>query len=148
MDIELTEELMIELSKLKMLSERNFEDFSVAVKLASDKLDLEPNIILKMLYSEEFLHKVVVRKTNIIDREIKEKEAEIVKLKGNKYAYGSLICSLYGHSPVMSESASDNCYCENCGRLVNMSSIKKEHEKGLRNQKVYKRKEYENTKRK
>ena len=61
MDIELTEELMIELSKLKMLSERNFEDFSVAVKLASDKLDLEPNIILKMLYSEEFLDKAVVR---------------------------------------------------------------------------------------
>lgn len=147
MNIELTEELMVELSKLKMLSERDFEDFSLAVKIASKELGLAPNIILKMLYSEEFLHKVVVRKTSIIDREIKEKEAEIIKMKGNKYAYGSLICTLYGHSPVMSESDKDTCYCENCGRLVNMSTIQAEHEKGLRSQKVYKKNEYENIKR-
>ena len=100
-------------------------------------LDLSENIILKLLYSEEFLHKVVVEKTSIIDREIKEKEAAIVKLKGNKYAYGSLICNLYGHKPVRLNHDPATCYCENCGRLVNMSSIQTEHEKGLANQMVY-----------
>lgn len=147
MNIKLTEELIVELTKLKMLSEGDLEDFTLAVKLASDKLGLDSNIILKMLYSKEFLHQVVVKKTTLIDREIEEKEIEIIKLKGNKYIFGSLICNLYGHSPIMSDENPNTCYCENCGRSVIMSSIGKKHEEGLRIQKVYKKKENENIKR-
>lgn len=139
MNIEITEELMIELVKLKDLSDNdNFEDFAIAVKLASKKLNLKANMILKLLYSEEFLHKTVVQKTSVIDREIKAKEEEIVKLKGDKYAYGSLICSLYGHKPVKSDLDDQNCYCENCGRAINMSSLQTEFERGLRNKQIYK----------
>ncbi len=141
MNIELTDELIVELSKLKQLKEiNNFDDFAIAVKIASKKLSLTEDIILKLLYSEEFLHNTIIKKTTIIDRKIKELEAEIVKLKGNKYAYGSLICHLYGHKPVRIEEDSSICYCENCGCQVNMSSLKVEHEKGIRNQKIYREK--------
>lgn len=92
-----------------------------------------------MLYSEEFLHKIVVKKTSIIDRTIKEKE-EIVKLKSNKFAYGSLICNIYGHKPVRNETDENICYCENCGRLVNMGLSQIGYEKVLQNKKVYKEK--------
>lgn len=139
MNIELTDELMVELVKLKMLSDNdNFEVFAIAVKQAAKKLDLAEKVILKLLYSEEFLHKVIVKKTTIIDCEIKEKEAEIVKLKGNKFAYGSLICSLYGHKPAKSDLDEEQCYCENCGRPLNMSTIQTDHEKAIQKNRVYK----------
>lgn len=141
MDIEITDELIVELVKLKMLSDNdNFEDFAIATRLAAKKLDIKENVILKMLYSEDFLHKIVVKKTSVIDCAIKEKEAEIVKLKSNKFAYGSLICNIYGHKPVRSETDENTCYCENCGRLVNMSLNQIGHEKGLQNKKIYKEK--------
>lgn len=141
MNIELTEELMVELVKLKMLKESSsFDDFALAIKVASKKLQLPENIILKILFSEEFLHRVVIKKTTIIDRQIKELEAEIIRQKGNKFAYGSLICNLYGHKPTRLEDDNHTCYCENCGRLVNMSSLQTEHERGLQNQKIYKEK--------
>lgn len=141
MEIELTDELMVELVKLKMLRDNdNFEDFSIAVRHAAKKLEVKENVILKMLFSEDFLHKVVVKKTTLIDNAIKEKEEELVNLKSNKFAYGNLICNLYGHNPVRLDENGSLCYCENCGRLVHMSSLQAEHEKGLQNKKIYKEK--------
>lgn len=138
MNIEITDELIVELEKLKVLGNNDsFDDFAIALKDMSEKLDLRPEVILKILYSEEFLHKIVAKKTITIDRLIEEKEKEIVRLKGDKYAYGSLICKLHGHRPIKTDA---DCYCENCGRRVNMSSIQREYEKGLQNRKIYERK--------